>query len=304
MVEPSRIPSELWAFGKQVVSEFVEDDCLSMAAALAYYTVFSLAPLVVAVLLLAGLVIPPEQANEAFYAQLKQLLGPTSSEQVAVMVNAVRSGHAHGLFGRIVGTAVTVFGATGVMVQLQSALNRAWQVVPDPGTGGVRNFLFKRLLSFAMILGIAFLLLVSLVLTAVLNAIAQQAQDLLPVKIVSLQLVNFAVSLVVITALFATIYKVMPDARIRWRDVAVGAVISALLFTVGKLLIGLYLGNSNIGTAYGAASSLAVLLVWVYYSSVTVLLGAEFTQVWTRRYGRGLEPQRGATIAGRTAGAK
>jgi len=304
MVRLTRIPRDLWAFGKQLVSEFLEDDCLSMAAALAYYTVFSVAPLVVIVLVVASLVLPPEQANEAVYAQLRQLLGPDGTTQVSAMVHEVQANHAHNLSGRVVGTAVAVFGATGVMVQLQSALNRAWQVVPDPKAGGVWNFVFKRLLSFAMILGIAFLMLVSLLLTAVLTAVAERAQALLPIGIASLQVVNFAVSLVVITVLFAAIYKVMPDARIRWRDVAVGAVMSALLFTIGKMLIGLYLGNSNIGTAYGAASSLAVLLVWVYYSSVIVLLGAEFTQVWTHRYGRGLEPQRGATIAARPVATK
>lgn len=288
-------------FVKTLFREFQEDDCLSMAAALAYYTVFSLAPMLLIVIVVAGLVVSPEQAKEAVHGQFQGLVGAQGADQIQTMVESVQSNPGGSLVARILGVVAILFGATGVMIQLQSALNRAWSVKPDPEAGGVKRFLLKRVLSFGMILGIAFLLLVSLAMTALLAAVADRASSLLPAGVSDLipQAVNAGVSLVVVTALFAAIFKVMPEARIRWRDVAVGALVTAILFTIGKSLIGLYLGNSNVGTAYGAASSLAIVFVWVYYSSVIVLLGAEFTQVWTRKYGAGLEPEAGAVIAER-----
>lgn len=290
---------EVWDFVKQVGTEFQDDDTLSMAAALAYYTVFSLAPLLLIVIVVAGLVVSPEAAQEAVHGQFEGLVGGQGADQIETMVQSVQANPGGSMAARILGIGAVLFGATGVMVQLQSALNRAWDVKPDPKAGGIKNFVLKRVLSFAMILGVAFLLLVSLALTAVLAAISDRASWLIPdwMSNVVPQLINQGVSLVVVTLLFAAIFKVMPEAKIRWRDVAVGAFVTAVLFTIGKTLIGLYLGNSSVGTAYGAASSLAIVFVWVYYSSVIVLLGAEFTQVWTRRYGAGLEPQAGAVIA-------
>jgi membrane protein len=291
--------TEAVSFAREVANDFSEHDCPTMAAALAYYTVFSLAPLLVIVIVVAGLVLSPEQAREAVHGEVRGLIGAEGAEQIATMVEAVQANHDGSLVARALGTGFVLFGATGVMIQLQSALNRAWNVQPADGAG-FRRFFVKRLLSFAMILGIAFLLLVSLVLTAVLSALASTASALLPAGLsaLALQSVNLVVSVVVITLLFAAIYKVMPEAVIRWRDVAVGAFVTALLFTAGKSLIGVYLGNSDIGSAYGAASSLAIVVVWVYYSAVIVLLGAEFTQVWTRRYGGGLIPEPGAVVIG------
>jgi membrane protein len=291
-------PGDLWDLMKTVVREFNADDCLSMAASLAYYTVFSLAPLVVLVIVIAGLILTPEEATEAVNRELQTLIGPEGADQIGVMVANVQADQRGNLIARILGGALLVFGATGVMVQLQAALNKAWDVKPDPEAGGVKNFIFKRLLSFAMILGIAFLLLVSTMLTAFLSVLANHAAELLPPGIsdLSLQAANFVASLIVVTVLFGAIFKIMPEAKIQWRDVAVGALITAILFTIGKSLIGVYLGNSNVGSAYGAASSLAILFVWVYYSAVIVLFGAEFTQVWTRRHGSGLEPQKNAVF--------
>jgi membrane protein len=181
-------------------------------------------------------------------------------------------------------------------VELQAALNRAWGVEPDPDRGGVKNFVIKRLFSLGMVLSIAFLLLVSLVLSAALTAFGGALGGLLPgdASEVLLQLLDNAVSLVVITLLFAAMFKVLPDARIAWRDVWVGALVTTVLFLAGKFLIGLYLGQANPGEAYGAAGSLAILLVWIYYSSLILLLGAEFTPVWARERGAGVEPQEGA----------
>jgi membrane protein len=286
-------------FVKQVANEFSDDDCMSMAASLAYYTVFSLAPMLVLVIVFAGLFVTPEQATEAVDTQMQSLIGDEGATQIATMVEHVRENPGGTWAARILGAVAVLLGSTGVMVQLQAALNRAWNVKPDPKAGGIRNFIFKRLLSFAMILALAFLLLVSLVLSAIFSAIADRATVLLPEGISSWvpNTVNFGVSFVVVGLLFAAIFKFMPEAKIQWRDVALGAAVTSLLFNVGKALIGLYLGNSNVATAYGGASSLAIVLIWVYYSAVIVMIGAEFTQVWTRRYGSGLEPQHGAVLA-------
>lgn len=288
-----------WDFVKQVVSEFQEDDIMGMAAALSYYTVFSLAPMLLIVIVVMGLVVSPEEAQKAVNGQFEGLVGQQGAEQIATMIEGVQANPGGSLVARVLGIIAVLFGATGVMVQLQAALNRAWDVKPDPNAGGIKNFFLKRVLSFGMILGVAFLLLVSLAMTAILAAVSSRAESLIPdwMSEVVAQVLNQGISFVVVALLFAAIFKIMPEAKIQWKDVAVGALVTAILFTIGKTLIGLYLGNSNVGTAYGAASSLAIVFVWVYYSSVIVLLGAEFTQVWTRRYGAGLEPQKGAVIA-------
>lgn len=286
-------------FLKRVGSEFIEDDCFSMAASLAYYTVFSLAPLLVIVIVVAGLVVTPEQATQAVDTQLEGLIGPEGAEQIGTMVQHVQSNPGGSIAARVLGAIAALFGATGVMVQLQAALNRAWDVKPDPNSGGIRNFVLKRLLSFAMILAIAFLLLVSLALSAVFYAIADRASSLLPegTAVWVPNLVNFSVSFVLTSLLFMALFKWMPDAKVQWKDVIVGALATSLFFGIGKMLIGLYLGNTDVGSAYGGASSLAIVLIWVYYSSALVMLGAEFTQVWTRTFGHGIEPEDGAVVA-------
>ncbi|MEQ1507386.1 MAG: YihY/virulence factor BrkB family protein [Myxococcota bacterium] len=291
------------AFLREVAAEFGRNDCTTQAAALAYYTVFSLAPMMVVVIVIAGVVVSPDQATEALHGQFAELIGPVGANQVVTMVESVQADPGSSWVARILGTATLLFGASGVMTQLQAALNRTWDVVPDPSKGGARQFVAKRLLSFTMILGIAFLLLVSLVLTAVLSAIGSRASELLPSGLsqLSLQLLNAAGSFVVITVLFAAIFKILPEVRIRWRDVAVGALFTSALFTLGKVAIGLYLGNTNVGSAYGAASSLAILLVWIYYSSLILLIGAEFTQVWTRWHHPEVRAQEGAVFVESTA---
>jgi membrane protein len=196
----------------------------------------------------------------------------------------------------ILSIAALLFGATGAFGQLQSAINRAWEVMPDPDKGGLKAVLLKRVFSFGMILSIAFLLLVSLVLSALLSAFGTALNQYLPSGLSGplVQVINQLISLLVITLLFAAIFKVLPDARVAWRDVWVGAAFTAVLFVIGKYLIGLYLGHSNPGEAFGAAGSLAVMFIWVYYSSMILLFGAEFTQVWAKRHGSGIAPDRGA----------
>ena len=283
---------------KQTYLEFMQDDCPRLAAAMAYYTVFSLPPLLFLVIMIAGFAYPGGEAQEALTAEMTAVVGQESAQQISTMVESARE-RAYGQGGllmTIVGGVVFVFGATGAFAQLQAALNRAWQVAPDPERAGIKTFIFKRLLSFGMILGTGFLLLVSLVLSALVSALGSEIAAYLPSTIGSWvpRALDFAVSLIMITLLFAAIYKILPDAEIHWREVWVGAFATAVLFVIGKFGIGIYLGQSNPGSAYGAAGSLAIVLFWIYLSTLILLLGAEFTQVWARRYGKRIRPSQGA----------
>jgi membrane protein len=280
---------------KRSVRDFLDDDCMTRAAALSYYTVFSLPPLLILILLLAGSLADPGDVRGGLEQQIEGLMGPAGGEQVRAMLsNAERPGG--GLLPTIVGIAALLFGATGAFVQLQAALNRAWEVEPDPDQGGLKNFLLKRLMSFGMILSIAFLLLVSLAVSAALSAFGNGLERMLPgpVSTPLVQGLDTALSLIVISALFAAMYKVVPDATVDWYDAAIGGVVTAVLFVIGKLLIGLYIGQSDPGEAYGAAGSLALLLLWIYYSAVILLFGAELTQAWAEGRGSGIVPEEGA----------
>jgi membrane protein len=228
--------------------------------------------------------------------QLQSIMGPTAGEQVRTIISQAQQKPHGGFLPTILGIIGLLAGATGALGQLQKTLNRTWNVEPDPNQGGIKTFLSKRLFSFGMILMIAFFLLISLILSAALTGLGGRLGGFLPagVSTVLLEVVNTVVSLAVITLLFAAMFKVMPDAKISWRSVWVGALVTAVLFVIGKFVIGLYLGKSNPGQAYGAAGSLAVLLLWIYYSSLILLFGAEFTQTWAERRGEGLEPEPGA----------
>jgi membrane protein len=283
------------AFGlvKESFKEWKEDGALDLGAALAYYTIFSIAPMLLVVVAVAGWVWGREAVQGQLVGQMQGLLGTQGAEAIQGMIaNAGKQGSS-GLVATIVGLATTLFGATGVFVQLQNALNRIWDVEPKPG-GGVWGFVKNRLLSFGMLLGIGFLLLVSLVLSAAMGSIDRWAEGLGGAGQVLARILSFGVSFAVITLLFAMIYKFLPDVKIAWRDVVIGAAVTALLFTIGKLLIGLYLSKSSVASGYGAAGSLVVLLLWTYYSAQIVFLGAEFTQVYASRYGSRIEPAENA----------
>jgi membrane protein len=289
----------IFAMLKETVREFLGDDCMRLAAALSYYTIFSLPALLILILMVASVFIDPQDMQGRIDQQMGALIGRDGAEQIQTMIEHANRPDTGGPLAAILGIAALLFGATGAFMQLQAALNKAWDVEPDPDAGGLRNFIVKRFFSLAMILGIAFLLLVSLVISAALGAFGDVLASYLPgVSEVLLQLLQLGVSLALISALFAAMFKVLPDAEIAWRDVWVGAVVTALLFVVGKFAIGLYLGNSEPGTAYGAAGSLAVLLVWIYYSAIILFLGAEFTQVWATRRGGGVRPSKGAVPTG------
>ena len=280
---------------KQSFSDFMKDDCMTSAAALSYYTVFSLPAVLMLIMLLVSSVMDPSDVRGGLESQMESLMGPSAGGEVRTILRETeRPGG--GLIPTIVGIVALVFGATGALGQLQAALNRAWNVEPDPNQGGIKNFLTKRLFSLGMLFSIAFLLLVSLVISAVLSGLGDRLSGFLPAGLSEpvLQALNFAVSLLVIGFLFAAMFKVLPDAKVAWRSAWVGGFATALLFVIGKFLIGLYLGQSNPGEAYGAAGSLIVLLLWIYYSSIILLFGAEFTETWAEKRGEGIEPEPGA----------
>lgn len=281
---------------KQTIQEFMADGCPNMAAALAYYTIFSLAPLLVLIILLVGFFFDPQEVEGQLIQQIGGLVGPEAAEQTKEMVRSADERLADGgVMTTLIGLGALLFGATGAFAQLQQALNTAWEVKPDPNQGGLKNFIGKRILSLGMVSGIAFLLLVSLVVSTALTAFGTLLTDAVPFLGKPMLLVlNFLISLLIITVLFATMFKVLPDAEIAWRDVWVGAAATAVLFVIGKFLIGLYLGESDPGGVFGAAGSLALILIWIYYSAMILFFGAEFTQVWTKRAGRHIVPSAGA----------
>mgnify|MGYP002779712488 CR=1 FL=1 len=277
---------------RATVTEFLDDDCGTRAAALAYYTVFALPPLLVLLLIVAGAVWDPADVERVMTSQVGALIGPDGARQIQEMLAHADRPGSGGIVATLLGIAGLLFGATGAFVSLQDALNRAWEVAPDPQQGGVKQFLTKRLFSLGMVLGLGFLIAVSLALTSGVSALAEAMA--LPVPEGALQAGIFAAELLVLGALFATMFKVLPDAIIAWRDAAVGGAVTALLFTLGKFGIGLYLGRSDPGNAFGAAGALAVVLVWTYYAGMILLAGAEFTQQWAEQRGRGIEPEPGA----------
>ena len=277
---------------KATFKDFSSDEGTWKAAALAYYTVFSLPPLLVLILQIASAVWDPIEVRRTLTGEFQSLMGQDVAGQIQTMMTQAEQKMSGTGFRLALSIGGLLFGATGAFLSLQSALNSAWEVKPDPKKGGIKNLVMKRVLSLGMVLAIAFLLLVSLALTSALSAAGDVLLGGFP-KAVGLVL-NFALSFAIITLLFAAIYKVLPDAKVEWRDVWVGAVATSLLFVVGKFLIGQYVGRSNPGNAFGAAGALAVLLVWIYYAAVILLLGAEFTQQWVKQHGRAIEPEEGA----------
>ncbi len=275
---------------KQTVQEFFQDKAPQLGAALAYYTVFSLAPLVLLLVTFVGFIFGqnPSGASNKITQQLSYFLDPNTVHVVqGIAQKASESGK--GVLATIVGLVLALFGAAGVFGQLQDALNTIWGVKAK-ATRGIWAFLRSRFLSFAMVAGVCFLLLVSLIVESVLKAFSQFVQSIVPGGFVLAMVVYLIFDFAVIVLLFAMIFKTLPDVKIQWRDVWIGAIITATFFGIGEWLLGYYLGSAAAGSAYGPASSLIGLLLWVYYSSQILLFGAEFTQVYANRAGRELEP--------------
>lgn len=287
--------SKAFKVAKATVSDFMDDNAPRLAAALAYYAVLSLAPLVVLALAIAGLLVDEDAARGGIARELGNLVGSAGADAVQNIVKNAKA-PAAGIVSTVMGIVVLLFGASGVFGELEAALDTIWEVAPKPGRG-ILGMIRDRLFSFSMVMGVAFLLLVSLVLSAALAAIGRFLSGSLPGGEVLWQGLNFLISLGVVTALFAVMFKTVPHAKVAWRDVWVGAFATALLFTLGKLLIGLYLGKTSVSSAYGAAGSLVVLVIWVYYSASILLLGAEFTQAYASNYGSHIEPSDDAVRA-------
>jgi membrane protein len=285
---PPLTPALLWKLLRATWAEWNEDKVPRLGASLAYYTIFSIAPLLVIAIAVAGLVLNPAEVQKAVLTQMGGLVGPDGAELIRTMLEGAQK-PATGIIATVLGLITLVLGALGAFGQLQDALNTIWEVKPKEGRG-IRGLIQDRLLSLSMVLVVGFLLLVSLVVSTGLSAVGNLVGGLLPESELLLSIVNFIISFLVITVLFALMFKYLPDAKIDWRDVGVGAAITALLFTIGKLLIGIYLGNSTTASSYGAAGSLVVLLLWVYYSAQIFLLGAEFTQVYANQFGSRVRP--------------
>jgi membrane protein len=275
---------------KQTVQEWLQDKAPQLGAALAYYTVFSLAPLILVLLGIVGVIFrdDPASAWQRITQQMSYFLDP-SALQVVQNIAEKASQPGKSTIATIIGIALALFGASGVFGQLQDALNTIWGVKAKPARG-IWGFLRNRFLSFAMVAGICFLLLVSLAVEALLKGFSHYVQSVLPGGLVLALAVYLIFDFAAVVLLFAMIFKFLPDVKIQWRDVWIGAVMTAILFGIGKWLLGLYLGSGAAGSAYGAASSLITLLLWVYYSSQILLFGAEFTQVYAARAGRELKP--------------
>jgi len=270
---------------KTAVTSWIQDFAPSMGAALAYYTVFSVAPLLVVVIAVVALILGQQGAQAEILDQLNSLLGPEASKAIEVMlVNAQRP--KEGIIASAIGIVALLIGATTVFAEIESDLNRVWKVKPDKKSG-VWSFVRARVLSFGLVVALGFLLLVSLLVSAALAAWGKHWSGWFGDMHLLLEAANMLLSLAVTTALFAIVYKVLPSAEVRWRDVWIGSLVTAVLFVVGKYLIGLYIGTTAVASGYGAAGALVVLLVWVYYSAQIFLIGAEFTHAYAASHDRG-----------------
>lgn len=277
-------PAVMGSMVKEAVSAWIDDFAPSMGAAIAYYTAFSVAPLIIIVVAVAGMFLGQEAASGYLYAQLAGLLGAQGAEAVQAMVKGAND-TGEGIVATVIGVGLLVVGATTVFGELQSDLDRVWKAPAVKKPAGLWGLVRGRVLSFGLVVSIGFLLLVSLVVSAALAAFGEWWSGAFEGFAWLLQALNFLLSFAVVTVMFALMYKILPRVHIGWRDVWIGAGVTALLFTIGKLLIGLYIGRSTVASSFGAAGSLAVLLLWMYYSAQIFLLGAEFTWVYAHRFG-------------------
>lgn len=275
---------------KKTFSQWSEDHALRLAAALAYYSTFSIAPLLVIAIGVAGWFFGPEAARGQLDEQLRGTIGPEAAQAVATMIKSA-SKPSSTITATILGLVTLLLGASGVFGQLKDALNTVWEVQTKSGQG-IKGFIHDRLLSFGMVLVIGFLLLVSLVLSTVMAAFSQNLSNLLPLPHWVWTVAEFVISFGIITLLFAMIFKLLPDAKIEWQSVWIGAAVTALLFEIGKQLLALYLGHQGSASPYGAATSVVLLLLWVYYASCILLFGAEFTQVYATASGHQIVPNK------------
>ena len=279
---------------RETFKEWQEDNASRIAAALAYYAVFSISPLLVIAIAIAGTFFGQQTAQDQITEQITALVGEDGVQPVLMALDNISQPEIRGV-ASLISVGVLVLGASGFFAQLQDALNTVWKVKPQPGQG-IWIFVRKRVSSFLMVLAIGLLLILSLILSAVVSTLSKYQADYLPGWAILWENLDFIVSLGLMTFIFGLMFKYVPDAKIAWKDVFVGSVITALLFLFGKFLLGVYLSKGSLGSAYGAAGSLIVLLAWIYYSAQIILFGAEFTQVYTRIYGSKIRPSKHSQV--------
>lgn len=275
---------------KTAAIQWWSDNVFRLSASVAFYTIFSLAPLILICLAIAGAVFGEERATRHLVAQVEALVGSRGGNAVEEVASGLRT-EGGGVLAAVLGAVTVLVGSTAVFAEMQASLNQIWRVEPNPRYGLVGGFVRDRLLSFALVLTVGFLLVVSLVTSAVLAMVNEHLTYLVPRFDALWQVLDLALSFAFVTTLFMMIYRILPDVELTWRDVFIGSLVTAVLFTGGKYLIGMYLGRAAFASYYGAAGSFVVLLVWVYYSALISFFGAEFTHVYALRYGSGLIPE-------------
>lgn len=283
-----------WETLKAAIKEFFEDGGMRFAASLSYATIFSLAPMMVIIITLTSAFFGQEAIEGRLYGQLDQLVGPDAAKQIQEMIRNVRIAGRNWI-ATVLGILTFFMGATGVFTEIQTSINEIWSIRAKPKRGLVK-FLTNRLLSFSMVVSIGFLLLVSLVVSTFLEVFSERLGQWLPDSTYIVYFINMLVVVTIISVLFAVVFKVLPDAELSWRDAMVGAIFTAILFLIGKTLIGLYLSRSSIATTYGAAGSVVIILLWVYYSSAILYIGAEFTKMNALMYGNKIKPSKYAVF--------
>jgi len=280
---------------KKTFTAFLDDNALKLSASLSYYTVFSIGPLLIIIISLAGVFFGREAVQGRIYGQIRGLVGNDAAAQIQEIIKNIQKTN-HGTVGAIIGVIILIIGATGVFMEIQDSINYIWSVKAKPKKGWLK-IIVNRLLSFSLVVSMGFILLVSLTINAIMEALNERFLRYFKDYTVYLfYVLNILVIFLVITLLFAIIFKVLPDAHINWKDALIGAAFTSVLFLLGKLGIGYYLGNSNIGVTYGTAASIIILLLWVYYSSIILYFGAEFTKTYAMDVGGGITPSETAVF--------
>ena len=286
---------KFWLILRQAFTDFLTDHGPKFSASLSYYTIFSLGPVLLIIISLAGIFFGKDAVEGKIYAQLQGLVGSAAAIQIQDIISNIEDSRMS-RSGAIFGAVILFIGATGVFTEIQDSINYIWSIKTKPKKSIVK-FIIDRLLSFSLIIGFGFILMVSLAIHALVDLLHDELRRLFDDHtVIFFQALNYVTLFVVITTLFAIIFKVLPDGRIRWKDAFVGATFTAVLFMIGKSLIGIYLGNANIGITYGTAASVVIILLWVYYTSMILYFGAEFTKVYTMNFGGGIVPEKTAVF--------
>ncbi len=299
MSKPAKM--SYWAILKQTASDFVDDNVTKLSASLAYYTLFSIGPLILIVISVAGLFFEQNRISGSLYNQIRTLMGENAAQQVLQISENMRIQN-QGMFYVVVGFITLFLGATSVFADMQDSINIIWSIKAKPKQSWLK-YITSRLLSFSLIVGLGFLLMVSLLVNTFMDLLFKRLLSFLGEGQAFLAAaINYGITFCIITLLFTVIYKVLPDAKVRWKDTIVGAAVTGVLFMIGKFGIGYYLGSSSIGTQYGAAASIIIFLLWVNYSSLILYFGAEFTKVWALNRGNGITPNEAAVFIRKTEG--